>query len=226
MQTTNGTLAARASFGFCGAWLLLASALWSCDSSRHTDMNDAGSGATSSAGATASGGAGGVTGGPTNGGTAGTPSVDVGVAKKYADYFPVGVAIGTTELFALPQIVGADFDHFTCENAMKQADIHPAPDTYNWADADAIADFARQRGQKLTGHALLWHQQVPAWMLDGVTAGDAVSLETLKSRLKSHIEAVVDRYADVVDNWDVVNEAISDTADKQYRDGSEDSKWF
>jgi endo-1,4-beta-xylanase len=109
---------------------------------------------------------------------------------------------------------------------MKQADIHPVPDVYAWDQADVIANYARQHGQKLTGHALLWHQQVPAWMFDGITAGDASSLETLKSRLKSHIEAVVGRYADVVDNWDVVNEAISDTADKQYRDGSEDSKWF
>ena len=32
----------------------------------------------------------------------------------------------------------------------------------------------------------------------------------LKSRLKAHIEAMIERYADVVDNWDVVNEAISD----------------
>jgi endo-1,4-beta-xylanase len=63
-------------------------------------------------------------------------------------------------------------------------------------------------------------------MFEGVTAGDAASLETLKSRLKAHIEAMVERYADVVDNWDVVNEAISDTTDKQYRDGGEGSKWF
>jgi endo-1,4-beta-xylanase len=79
---------------------------------------------------------------------------------------------------------------------------------------------------KLTGHALLWHRQAPDWMFAGVTAGDATSLETLKSRLKAHIEAMVERYADVVDNWDVVNEAISDTTDKQYRDGPEGSKWY
>jgi endo-1,4-beta-xylanase len=63
-------------------------------------------------------------------------------------------------------------------------------------------------------------------MLAGVTAGDAASLEVLKARLKAHITAVIGRYADVVDNWDVVNEAISDTADKTYRDGSEMSAWY
>jgi endo-1,4-beta-xylanase len=63
-------------------------------------------------------------------------------------------------------------------------------------------------------------------MFVGVTAGDATSLELLKSRLKAHIEAVVERYTDVVDNWDVVNEAISDDDAKTYRDGPEGSKWF
>jgi endo-1,4-beta-xylanase len=79
---------------------------------------------------------------------------------------------------------------------------------------------------KLTGHALLWHQQAPPWMFEGITAGDAASLSTLKARLQAHIAAVVDRYADVVDNWDVVNEAISDDPQKTYRDGSEGSKWY
>jgi endo-1,4-beta-xylanase len=63
-------------------------------------------------------------------------------------------------------------------------------------------------------------------MFEGVTPGDTQSLELLKGRLKAHIDAVVDRYADVVSNWDVVNEALSDDATKQYRDGPEGSKWF
>jgi endo-1,4-beta-xylanase len=36
----------------------------------------------------------------------------------------------------------------------------------------------------------------------------------------------VPRYTDVVDNWDVVNEAISDDGSKDYRDGAEGSEWF
>ena len=148
------------------------------------------------------------------------------LAAKYADYFPIGAAIGNYQLTTLPDVLTQDFNHLTCENAMKIQDIHPAQDSYAWEDADAVANFARQHQMKLTGHTLLWHQQVPAWMFAGVTAGDATSLETLKSRLQAHIEAVVERYADVVDNWDVVNEALSDDAAKQYRDGSEGSKWY
>jgi endo-1,4-beta-xylanase len=148
------------------------------------------------------------------------------LAAKYQGFFSIGAAVGNFHLTAQEEILKRDFNRLTCENAMKIADIHPAEGTYNWADADRVADFARVNGMKLTGHTLLWHRQAPDWMFAGVTPGDAVSLELLKSRLKLHIETVVNRYADVVDNWDVVNEAISDTADKQYRDGGEGSKWF
>jgi endo-1,4-beta-xylanase len=148
------------------------------------------------------------------------------VAQKYADYFPIGVAVRAWHLDNAAETLTRDFNHLTCENAMKVQDIHPTEASYDWAEADRIADFARAHGMKLTGHALLWHRQAPAWMFAGVTPGDPTSLEVLKSRLKSHIEAVVTRYADVVDNWDVVNEAISDDPDKVYRDGSEQSKWY
>ena len=148
------------------------------------------------------------------------------LASKYADYFPIGAAVSAWHLDHVSAQLAQDFNHLTSENAMKVADIHPAEATFNWAEADRIADFARSHGMKMTGHNLLWHRQAPDWMFAGLTAREAASLETLKSRLKAHIEAVIARYADVVDNWDVVNEAISDTAGKVYRDGGEMSKWY
>jgi endo-1,4-beta-xylanase len=194
------------------------------DASGGSAVAQGGSGPAPSAGAPATAGA--PSGGSAAGGSAGSPAITDSLAAKYADYFPIGAAVSNFHLDALEQVLLRDFNHLTCENAMKIQDIHPVEATYNWVEADRIANFAREHGMKLTGHTLLWHRQTPDWMLAGVTAGDAVSLELLKSRLKAHIEAVVDRYADVVDNWDVVNEAISDTTDKQYRDGSESSKWF
>ncbi len=148
------------------------------------------------------------------------------VAQKYADYFPIGAAVSAWHLDNEVPALTRDFNHLTCENAMKEEDIHPAEASYDWAEADRIADFARSHGMKMTGHALLWHRQAPDWMFAGITAGDPVGVELLKSRLKAHIEAVINRYADVVDNWDVVNEAISDDPAKIYRDGSEQSKWY
>lgn len=212
----------------CGAALLAG-----CD----TGSTSGGEAGAPSGGASAGSPSGGVSaGGAPSGGVAtggaavgggGTSAVPVGkLAEKYADFFPIGAAIGASHLDTLEAVIKQDFNHLTCENAMKVQDIHPAEATFNWTEADRVADFARQNGMKLTGHTLLWHRQAPDWMFAGVTAGDATSLELLKGRLKAHIEAVVDRYADVVDNWDVVNEAISDDATKQYRDGTEQSKWF
>ncbi len=180
------------------------------------------------AGASAAGAAnGGSAGASAQAGSGGTP-VGAGdsLAAKYADYFPIGAAVSSWHLDNVSAQLAQHYNHLTAENAMKVQDIHPAEATYDWTEADRIADFARSHHWKMTGHNLLWHRQAPDWMFAGVTAGDAASLEVLKSRLKAHIAAVVGRYADVVDNWDVVNEAISDTADKTYRDGTEDSKWY
>ena len=148
------------------------------------------------------------------------------MAQKYADYFPIGTAVSAWGLDNAADTLTRDFNHLTCENAMKAQNIHPTETSYDWAEADRIADFARSHGMKMTGHALLWHRQAPAWLFAGITAGDPTSLELLKSRLKAHIEAVINRYADVVDNWDVVNEAISYDSSKIYRDGSEQSQWY
>jgi endo-1,4-beta-xylanase len=187
-----------------------------------------GAGSGGSAGAFASGGLGGVgASGASGGGAAGSVGIPPdSLAHKYADYFPIGAAVSAWHLDNLSAIVENDFNHLTCENAMKMRNVHPAEATFNWTEADRIADFARERGMKLTGHTLLWHRQSPAWMFQGITADAGVSLETLKARLKAHIDAVIGRYADVVDNWDVVNEAISDDPTKTYRDGSEMSRWY
>jgi endo-1,4-beta-xylanase len=193
------------------ALILIASG---CDAGARSSLSDG-----ASSGATAQGG------GQPSGGTTGAPTTN-SLSAKYADHFPIGAAVGSWHLDNLGDVLEQDFNHLTCENAMKIQDIHPAEATFVWDEADRIADFARQKGMKLTGHALLWHRQAPAWMFEGVAAGDEQSLEILKMRLKAHIEAMVQRYADVVDNWDVVNEALSDTAGKIYRDGPEGSTWY
>lgn len=209
----------QASWLVLGTVLALSAACFGCDIGARSNLGDR-----------AGGNSGGLGTGGTSAmqpGTGGTPTMPTdSLAEKYADHFPIGVALGSVHLSTMGSIVDRDFNHLTCENAMKIQDIHPAEATFAWDEADDIADYARQRGIKLTGHALLWHRQAPDWMFAGVTAGDATSLETLKSRLKAHIEAMVERYGDVVDNWDVVNEAISDDATKTYRDGSEGSKWY
>ncbi|MBS1856043.1 MAG: endo-1,4-beta-xylanase [Acidobacteria bacterium] len=97
-----------------------------------------------------------------------------------------------------------EFNQAQPENAMKFGLIHPARDTYNWTDADAIAAFAAAHGQALRGHTLVWHNQVPAWLANG--GFDSTRMAAI---LQDHIRTVVGRYAGRVYAWDVVNEAFN-----------------
>lgn len=103
---------------------------------------------------------------------------------------------------------------------MKPEALQPRAGQFDWREADRLAQFARERGHKITFHTLVWHRQTPGWFFSGLKPGDPASIEKLKDRLRLHIEAVVDRYADVVSNWDVVNEVVEPHGDRT------DSPWY
>lgn len=152
----------------------------------------------------------------------------VTIAGKYADFFPVGVAVGQKHLSTpnVREIVVKHFNHVTAENAWKFGELAPSEGHYDWSEADAIAQFARDNDMTMTGHTLVWHRQAPGWLFAKLTPKDPNSIETLKGRMKAHIDTITARYADVVDNWDVVNEAISDDSSKTYRDAGEGSQFY
>lgn len=149
------------------------------------------------------------------------------IAKKYEGLFTVGVATTQKHLSTptLRSIIETHFNRLTAENAWKWGELSPSKDRYDWGEADFIANFAREHKMPMTGHALVWHRQAPGWVFARLQNGDPEAIETLKTRLKAHIDTVIPRYADVVDNWDVVNEAISDNSEKAYRDASEGSRF-
>ena len=146
-----------------------------------------------------------------------------GLKDYYAGYFPIGVAVTPRQLrdTASQALILQHFNSLTAENAMKMAPIHPEENRYNWADADAIVNFAQQHGLKVRGHNLCWHTQAPAWMFRDKD-GNQVTKEVLLERLKQHIYAVVGRYKGKIYAWDVVNEAVADENDRVYRN----STWY
>ncbi|QJD79261.1 endo-1,4-beta-xylanase [Spirosoma rhododendri] len=141
-----------------------------------------------------------------------------GLKDYYKDYFPIGVAVNPRMVQPGPdaELIKAQFNSMTPENAMKIGPIHPEENRYNWKDADAIADFARQNNIKLRGHTLCWHNQTPAWLFVDST-GKTVSRDVLLARMKRHITDVMTRYKGTVYAWDVVNEAVPDTSTAIYR---------
>ena len=92
------------------------------------------------------------------------------------------------------------------ENDMKFAVIHPAPGVYNFSPGDQIVAFARQNGQQVRGHNLVWYNQISPW----VTSGNYTPAQ-LNAILQDHIATVVSHYSGQVFAWDVVNEAMSDS---------------
>lgn len=116
-------------------------------------------------------------------------------------------------------IVTRHFDSITPENLLKWEVVHPQPDRYEFGPADRFVQFGRAHGMFVVGHVLLWHQQTPAWVFSG-QPGERAGRETVLSRLRAHILAVVGRYRGRIQGWDVVNEALDE-------DGTlRDSPWL
>jgi endo-1,4-beta-xylanase len=109
------------------------------------------------------------------------------------------------------RLLASEFNSITPENWLKWEEVHPARDEYDFARVDDVVAFAEEHGQDVRGHALVWHNQNPAWL----TEGDFTEQE-LRDILRDHIHTVVGRYAGRIQQWDVVNEVIDDSG--QLRD--------
>src|ERR1700710_1499281 len=87
----------------------------------------------------------------------------------------VGTAVNTDVLAtdaAHQNITATQFSTITPENVMKWDAVEPTQGTYNWSAADKLISFARQTGQKVRGHTLVWHSQLPAWLTSGTFTND------------------------------------------------------
>ncbi|MBO7111731.1 MAG: endo-1,4-beta-xylanase [Bacteroidaceae bacterium] len=143
-----------------------------------------------------------------------------GLKDAYQDYFSVGVAVNMSNLNTARnpkdmEIILTNYNSITAENDFKPQSVQPQEGQWNFANADAIADFCREHGIKLRGHCLVWHSQVGRWMFQDKDADGKniqASKEKLYERMKTHITTIVQRYSDIVYCWDVVNEAVTDDA--------------
>jgi endo-1,4-beta-xylanase len=76
--------------------------------------------------------------------------------------------------------------------------------------SDLSVNYASVHGQDVSGMFLVWDYELPEWVLDIAATEDALALGQVYDE---HITELVTRYADEVDSWVVVNEAIWGTAD-------------
>lgn len=122
--------------------------------------------------------------------------------------FPIGTALNYDAFLsdnAYRKLVETHFNSITAENIMKPSNIHPSEDEFNWSDSDGLIDFCIKNKMYMHGHTLVWHKQLPDWILN--YKGTKKDWEDL---LKNHIQTIVLRYKGKVRGWDVVNEAFEE----------------
>ncbi len=100
------------------------------------------------------------------------------------------------------QIHKTQFNIVVAENEMKFDATEPSENRFNYNNGDKMVRYAKQNGMRV--RALAWHSQVPNWVNNYKN-----DKKKLLSVLKNHIDNVVGHWKGQVDEWDVVNEAIS-----------------
>jgi endo-1,4-beta-xylanase len=138
------------------------------------------------------------------------PEIPLGAAINFAYLSPDNIHHGLLR----------HYNALVYGNEMKQDALQPAEGNFNFTRADALMDYAAKHNQKVRGHVLVWHQQVPSWLFQGSGPNGLATKAELYARMENHIKTVVGRYKGKVDSWDVVNEALAD-------DGTmRDSKYY
>jgi endo-1,4-beta-xylanase len=122
---------------------------------------------------------------------------------------PIGSALTPQDITDFAAVSGGQFSVVTGANAMKWQTVEPAQGSYDWTDADQLMAFAKANHQLVRGHTLLWHNQLPTWLTDGVAAG-TITKSKLWALLEKHIFTEVGRYKGRIWQWDVANEFFTD----------------
>lgn len=135
-------------------------------------------------------------------------------------WFEMGV--GTSmRAFTTPrdrELTRRQFAVVTPENCMKPAAVQNEEGKFRFDAADRFVKTATEHELAVVGHCLVWAKddRTPAWFyLDG---DKPASKQLLDKRMKQHIDTVIKRYGDRINEWDVVNEVLSDGGtDETYR---------
>ncbi|MEV0536517.1 endo-1,4-beta-xylanase, partial [Kitasatospora sp. NPDC050463] len=96
-------------------------------------------------------------------------------------YFGTAVAAGRLGDSTYAAIADREFTMVTPENEMKWDAVEPSRGNFNFGPADQIVNHASAHGQRMRGHTLVWHSQLPDWVKNTRDAN------TLRSVMNNHI---------------------------------------
>ncbi|CCC14934.1 hypothetical protein SMACR_07668 [Sordaria macrospora] len=99
----------------------------------------------------------------------------------------------------------SEFGQLVPENGQKWDATEPSRGQFTYSSGDIVAGVAKQNGQLLRCHTLVWYSQLPSWV-----SGGSWNRSTLQSVIETHINNVMGHYKGQCYAWDVVNEAVND----------------
>lgn len=147
--------------------------------------------------------------------------------EAYKNYFPIGLTLNKNNYTNYEDILD-NFNSMTCENEMKWSSVHPSDDIYIYDEADKMISYAKEHHLNVRGHALVWHEAIPAGVFLDKNQ-ETISKEDLLKKMKNHIFNVVKHFKDDVYVWDVVNEVIDENEDPLNEDKTNvyrQSSWY
>ena len=100
-----------------------------------------------------------------------------------------------------------NFDSLTPENELKMETTEPQQGHYDFSAADSLVSIAGRAGKVVRGHALVYGNQLPAWVTHPLLPWTRAGLLDV---MHEYIDAVVAHYGSRIDTYDVVNEAFND----------------
>lgn len=77
-------------------------------------------------------------------------------------------------------------------------DVGTPRDVYRRPPVDGVVKFCKEHNLRMKGHPLFWHEFVPAWLPE--------NFQELKPLIVKRFAEIAERYKDVVERFDVVNE--------------------
>jgi len=125
------------------------------------------------------------------------------LAEAKGVYFGTALGAGGLGNSAQTNVAGAQFDMVTPVNEMKWDTVEPSNGSYNFGPGDQILSWAKSHNERVRGHNLVWHSQLPSWVSN-------LPLNQVQGVMESHITTEATHYKGQVYAWDVVNEPFNE----------------